>query len=57
MSNEATQVVILSGEIQDIVEHRDEMTQSDYQACLEAVIMKAIQLGKELEKALKKEVV
>jgi len=39
-------VMELSDRIQSIVNDKDELTTGDYQGCIEAVIMQAIQYGR-----------
>jgi len=39
-------VILYSDRIQSIVEDKDKMTNGDYQGCIEAVIMSAIQYGR-----------
>ena len=47
MDNKTTlELLKISSEIMDIVENKDDMPNGDYQACLEAQVMKAYLLGK-----------
>jgi hypothetical protein len=45
-TDEAIMVVRLSDAVQSIIDDREMLTTGDYQGCLEAVILKAIQYGR-----------
>lgn len=50
MTEKALMIVRLSDKAQEIAEHKDDMTTSDYQSCMEAVIIQAIEYGQTLAK-------
>ena len=47
--NKSIKVVELSGGVEELIKDKDKMSRGDFQGCVEAVIMKAIQYGKGLK--------